>query len=143
MRAIHSVFVIPAALLAGAVQAASAPAAYPVRPVRLIVPFAPGGGTDVIARVIAQQLAEAFGQSVVVDNRPGGAGAAGTEAALRATPDGYTMIMVSGSYATNAALVRLNYDPVGDITPIAQICDAASLLALHADRKSTRLNSSH
>ena len=83
------------------------PATYPVRPVRLIVPFAPGGGTDASARLIAQKLTESFGKSVVVDNRAGGGGTVGVETAVNATPDGYTMLLISASYATNAAIYRL------------------------------------
>ena len=104
---------------------------YPNKPVRLIVPFAPGGGTDIVARVMAQKLTEAFGQSVIVDNRPGGGGTIGTETAVRAVPDGYTMIMVSGSYAANSALFKLPYDPVNDIQAIAQIGDTGFVLAVH------------
>ena len=104
---------------------------YPTKPVRLIVPFVPGGGTDIVARAMAQKLTEAFGQSVVVDNRAGGAGTIGVETAVRAIPDGYTMIMVSASYSTNAAIFKLPYDPVNDITPISLIGESAFMVALH------------
>src|SRR5688572_10426180 len=77
---------------------------YPTKPIRLIVPFPGGGQTDVVARALSQRLAEVFGQTVVVDNRPGAAGSIGIEMAMRAPPDGYTMVMVSGSYAANVAL---------------------------------------
>ena len=104
---------------------------YPMRPIRLIIPFAPGGGTDLMARVFAQKFSEASGQSVVVDNRAGGGGTIGTEIAVRSAPDGYTLCMVSTSYSTNAALFKLPYDPVTDITPIAMLGDAGILLTLH------------
>lgn len=104
---------------------------YPTKPIRLIVPFAPGGGTDIVARVMSQKLTDAFGQSVVVDNRPGGGGTIGTETAVRAVPDGYTMIMVSGSYAANSALFKLPYDPVNDVQAIAQIGDTGFVVGLH------------
>ncbi len=104
---------------------------YPTKPIRLIVPFAPGGGTDIVARSLAQKLTEAFGQSVVVDNRAGAAGTIGTETTVRATPDGYTMIMVSASYSTNAALFKLPYDPINDISPIALIGESGFMVALH------------
>lgn len=104
---------------------------YPNRPIRLIVPFPPGGGTDLMARVIAQKLTEVFGASVVVDNRGGAGGTIGAETAVRAAPDGYTMAVVSGSYATNAALYKLPYDPVNDIAPIAVLGESAFLLSLH------------
>ena len=124
---------IAAALLASALAAvqASAQTDYPTKPIRLIVPFAPGGGTDIVARAMAQKLTEALGQSVVVDNRAGGGGTIGAETTVRATPDGYTLAMVSGSYAANAALFKLPYDPVNDITPIALIGETGFLVSLY------------
>lgn len=104
---------------------------YPTKPIRLLVPFAPGGGTDIVARVIAQKASESLGQSVVVDNRPGGGGTIGAETAVRANPDGYTLIMVSGSYGTNAALYKLPYDPLNDIQPIIMIGESGFVVALH------------
>ena len=104
---------------------------YPTRPIRLIVPFAPGGGTDIMARVTAQKLTESFGVPVIVDNRPGGGGAIGTETAVRANPDGYTMILVAAAYATNAALYTLPYDPVNDVAPIALVGETGNLVTLH------------
>lgn len=106
-------------------------AAYPTRPIRLLVPFAPGGGTDIMARLIAQRMTEVLGQSVVVDNRAGGGGTVGAELAVRAAPDGYTLAMVSGSYGTNAALYKLPYDPVKDIQPIVLIGETGFVLAVH------------
>lgn len=114
-------------LAAGAAQAQQK---YPSRPIRLVVPFAPGGGTDIMARSLAQKLSEAFGQTVVVDNRAGGGGTIGTETVIRATPDGYTMIMVSGSYAANAAVYKLPYDSVADISAVALIGETANAIAL-------------
>jgi tripartite-type tricarboxylate transporter receptor subunit TctC len=104
---------------------------YPSRPVRMLVPFAPGGGTDITARLIAANVTTAFGQQVIVDNRAGGGGTMGAEMAVRAAPDGYTVIMVSGSYGTNAALYPLTYDPVKDIQPIVMIGDTGFVLSLH------------
>ncbi|MGH8702970.1 MAG: tripartite tricarboxylate transporter substrate binding protein, partial [Burkholderiales bacterium] len=103
---------------------------YPIRPIRLVVPFAPGGGTDIMARSIAQKLSEAFGQTVVVDNRAGGGGTIGTETVVRANPDGYTMIIVSGSFAANAAVYKLPYDSVNDIAPIALVGETGNVIAL-------------
>jgi tripartite-type tricarboxylate transporter receptor subunit TctC len=102
---------------------------YPSRPVRMLVPFAPGGGTDITARLIAANVTTAFGQQVIVDNRAGGT--MGAEMAVRAVADGYTVIMVSGSYGTNAALYPLTYDPVKDIQPIVMIGDTGFVLSLH------------
>jgi tripartite-type tricarboxylate transporter receptor subunit TctC len=104
---------------------------YPHKPIRLIVPFTPGGGTDILARVFAQKFTDSVGQAVVVDNRAGAGGTIGAETTVRAAPDGYTLCMVSTSYATNAALYKLSYDAARDITPIALIGDAGILLTLH------------
>ena len=112
-------------------NAQRAPEQYPSRPVRLIVPFAPGGGTDAMARVFGQKFTESTGQTIVIDNRPGGGGTIGAETTVRAAPDGYTLCLVSTSYSTNAALFKLPYDPLRDITPIALLGDAGILLTLH------------
>ena len=110
-----------AALLAGstAVQAQ----AWPGQPVRLIVPWPPGGGVDTSARIIAQPLAERLGQSIVIENRPGAGGNIGTETAARAKPDGYTLLM--GSSSPNAINIhiypRLGFDPLKDFTPIVYV----------------------
>ena len=104
---------------------------YPTKPIRLMVPFPPGGTPDIVARMLAQKLSETFKQPVVVDNRPGGGGAIGTEAAVRANPDGYTMIVVSAAYAANAALYKLPYDPVNEVAPIALIGEAGFVVTLH------------
>ena len=106
------------AILAPVAVAAST-ARWPTKPVRLIVPFSPGGGTDIIARTLGQKLSETFGQQFIVDNRPGGGGTIGAETTVRAAPDGYTMCLVSASYAANPALYRLPYDPVNGIAPIS------------------------
>jgi len=110
---------------------ALAQSAYPTKPLRLIVPFAPGGGTDIVARLLAQKLTESFKQTVIVDNRAGGGGTMGAETTVRATPDGYTTIIMSGSYATNAAMYKLPYDPVNDVVPMGLIGDTAFIIALH------------
>jgi tripartite-type tricarboxylate transporter receptor subunit TctC len=104
---------------------------YPTKPIRLIVPFVPGGASDIVARIMTQKLGEGFGMPVVVDNRPGGGGTIGTETAVRASPDGYTMILAGGSYASNAALYRLPYDPVNDVTPIGLIGETGYLVTLN------------
>lgn len=105
---------------------------YPTRPIRLIVPFSIGGPSDIAARMLGPKLAESFGVPVLVDNRPGAAGTIGTEMAVRANPDGYTMIVVSSAtYSGNAALYDLSYDPVNDVTPIALIGEAGLVVTLH------------
>src|SRR6267143_3761913 len=113
-----------AALAAAATLAASAPILaqpYPTKPVRIIVPFAPGGGNDFIARFMAQRLTTAFGQQFIIENRPGGGGSIGVEAGLRAAPDGYTLTLIPSSYTANPSLYKLRYDPMSDIVPIIQI----------------------
>src|SRR5215510_3041095 len=113
-----------------AVGVAQAQEKYPTKPIRLMVPFPPGGQTDVVARIVAQKLGEAFGQTVVVDNRPGGGGTIGTEIAVRAIPDGYTMLQISTSYTANAALYKLPYDPRNDIVPVVMIGEIANMVAV-------------
>ena len=104
---------------------------YPNRPIRLLTPFAPGGGSDILARIIAPQASEALGQSIIVDNRPGGGGTLGAGLTVRSDPDGYTLILVSGSYGANAALHDLPYDSVTDITPVILIGTTGLLVSMH------------
>ncbi len=104
---------------------------FPSRPIRFIVPFPPGGGNDVMARIIGQKLTDALGRQVIVDNRGGAAGNIGTEIAARAAPDGYTLFLGGvGSHGTNPGLQsKLPYDPVKDFAPVSQIA-SASLVAV-------------
>ena len=105
---------------------------YPHRPIRMIVPFAPGGGADITGRAIAQKLAEGLGQQVVVDNRPGAAGNIGTELAARSAPDGYTLLLIGPNHTTNVSLfAKLNYDPVRDFEPISLVTSAPYVLLVH------------
>ena len=104
---------------------------YPTKPIRLIVPFPPGGQTDVVARALSLRLGEAFGQTVVVDNRPGAAGSIGAEIAVKSAGDGYTMVMVSTSYAANVALYRLSYDPVNDVVPIVMVGEIGNMVTVN------------
>jgi tripartite-type tricarboxylate transporter receptor subunit TctC len=97
----------------------------------VIVPLAAGGQTDVVARLLTQKLAETFKQPLVVDNRSGGGGTVGTETVVRANPDGYTMLVVASTYAANAALHKLPYDPVSDVTPIVFLGDTGFVVAVH------------
>ena len=113
-----AVAAIAFSLLAAGVQAQSK---YPSRPIRLLTPFAAGGGSDLLARLIGTPLTEVLGQPIVVDNRPGGGGTLGAGIAARAEPDGYTLIVVSGSFGANAAMHNLPYDSVTGITPIILI----------------------
>jgi tripartite-type tricarboxylate transporter receptor subunit TctC len=104
---------------------------YPTKPVRVIVPFAPGGGSDILMRQLGPKLQQYFGQSFVVDNRGGGGGSIGAEMAARATPDGYTLIVGSGSYAANAAIYKSSYDSVTGVTPIVEIGFSPFIVSVH------------
>jgi tripartite-type tricarboxylate transporter receptor subunit TctC len=117
--------------IAGGSSAAIAQQDFPSKPVRLIVPFAPGGGTDIVARMLAQKLTTSFKQSVIVDNRAGGGGQIGIETAVRSVPDGYTTILMSGSYTTNAAVYKMSFDPVQDILPLGLIGNTSFIVAVH------------
>jgi tripartite-type tricarboxylate transporter receptor subunit TctC len=105
---------------------------YPTRPVRVIVPIAPGGVSDITARLIGQWLSERLGQQFVIDNRPGGGGNIGTEAVVRAPPDGYTLLLVGSFNAVNATFYdKLNYNFIRDIAPVAGIIVVPSVLVVH------------
>lgn len=118
------------ALLAGA-SVAFAQEQYPLRPVRVVVAFAPGGGTDIVARSLAARLSARFGQQFVVDNRPGAGGIAGIELVARSQPDGYTLLVVSSSFAANAVLRKTSYDPIGGFQPISLLSRQALLVLVH------------
>jgi len=105
--------------------------AYPIKPVRIVVPFAPGGGTDLMARFVAQRLTALSGSPFIVDNKPGAGGLIGIEAGVKSAPDGYTLVMVSSSYSVNPALYKLNFDPVADITPVIQLSQGPQLLVVN------------
>jgi len=106
--------------------------AYPVKPVRMIIPFAPGGNTDIIGRVFAPKFSEALGQQVIIDNRGGAGSTIGTELAARAVPDGYTLLMVSAAHTINPAMIRkLPYDSVRDFAPISVIADVPTAFVVH------------
>jgi tripartite-type tricarboxylate transporter receptor subunit TctC len=106
--------------------------AYPSRPVRLIVPLAPGGATDIVARLMGQWLSERLGQPFIIENRPGGGGNVGTEVVVRASPDGYTLLMVGQSNAINATLYeKLNFNFIRDIAPVAGIMAVPIVLVVN------------
>ena len=104
---------------------------YPSKPVRIVVPFAPGGGSDFIGRFIAQKLSERLGQQFIVDNRPGAGGNLGAEIALKSAPDGYTLLLIAGSYTVNPSLYKPTFDAVNDITPIIQLSQGPFIIAVH------------
>lgn len=125
--------VLATLLIAGAAHAADN---YPNRPITLIVPFTPGGSTDIIARVMSKQLGAALGQTIIVENKPGAGGIIGTQAAKAAAPDGYTIIMGAiGTFGANATLYRrLPYDPVKDFAPISLVAAVPNVLAVNPNR---------
>ena len=107
-------------------------AQYPGKPVRLIVPFPPGGGTDTLARIVGQKLAETFGQQVIIDNRPGAGTNIGAEIAAKSAPDGYTVLMGNISHAINVTLYsRLAYDLAKDFAPVSLLASTPNILVVH------------
>jgi tripartite-type tricarboxylate transporter receptor subunit TctC len=123
LLAMSMVFALPAAAFAAG--------QYPTKPVRLVVPQPPGGGTDSVARRIAPKLSERLGVQVVVDNRPGAATIIGSELVAKSNPDGYTLLLAPASYTASAALQKLPYDPIHSFSPIAKIGEAMSALVVH------------
>jgi tripartite-type tricarboxylate transporter receptor subunit TctC len=103
---------------------------YPTKPVRVVVPFAPGGGSDFIARFMAQRLTTALGQQVIVENKPGAGGILGIEAGIKSPADGYTLTLIASSYTVNPSIYKINFDPVNDITPIIQISQGPLLVVV-------------
>jgi len=102
---------------------------YPAKPIRIIVPFAPGGPNDILARLVGQRLAEAWGQQVIVDNRPGASTMIGSDLAAKAAPDGYTLLMVSTSTAVNPSLqAKVPYDTLRDFAPVIQLVSSPNVL---------------
>ena len=107
------------------------PAGYPSKPIRFLVGFTPGGTNDIVARALAIKLTESMGQTVVVENRPGANTAIATELCARAVPDGHTILINSQGHATNPALTKLSFDPVGDFAFISLLAEAQQLVVVH------------
>ena len=124
---------LAAAALALALPAAAAQVQdkWPQRPIRMLTPFAPGGGSDILARALSPRVSESIGQTIVVDNRPGGGGTLGAGLAVNAVPDGYTFILVSGSHGANAAMHDLPYDSVTGITPIILVGETGLIVTMN------------
>lgn len=131
-RSLRGLCVVPLALCAMSPvnQAVAQGTDFPSRPVRMINPYTPGGAVDFVARSLAQLLNGAWGQPVIVDNRPGAGTNIGTEMVVRAAPDGYTLLLTSAVIATNVTLYRLPFDPVKDLTPVALAAQAPFILAV-------------
>ncbi len=113
--------------------AARADAGYPTKPIRMIVPYAPGGGSDIVARIAGQKMSESLGQAIVVDNRPGAAGMLGAEMAANAPADGYTLLLADSSFTINASYYtkQVRYDARNHFVPVALIADTPYLLVAH------------
>lgn len=135
-RIVLMIFFVALALPAAAAQVER----YPIKPIRVVVPFTPGGSNDLLGRIVAQKLNEAWGQPVIIDNRPGAGSTIGIELVVRAAPDGYTLLTTSGGIAINVSLYRLPFNPVTDLTPVALLAQMPYLLAVHpaVPVKSTR-----
>ena len=122
------ILMVLAFVYAGAVAAQS----YPLRPIRMIIPWPPGQATDLMGRIVAMKLSEQFGHQVVADNRPGAGGMIGTDAAAKATPDGYTLLAASsGPVSINPLLQKVPFDPVKDLAPVANVVRAPFILVSH------------
>ena len=120
-----------AVVFAGLLVSTASAQTWPVKPVRVIVPFAPGGGADLTARPISQKLSESLGQQFIVDNRGGAGGAIGMELTAKAPPDGYTIMSVSGSYSATAATRKMGFDPLDATVPVVEIGYAPNVLVVH------------
>jgi len=111
---------------------------FPSKPIRIVCPFAPGGGSDFIARVGADLLGKNIGQSVIVDNRPGAGGTLGTDYALHQPADGYTLLLVAGSYTVNPSLYKLKFDSAKDMTPVIQLSKGAYVVCINPNKVPAR-----
>jgi tripartite-type tricarboxylate transporter receptor subunit TctC len=130
LRPLSTVLLGTAALAVAAVSADAQN--YPTRPIRVIVPFSPGGAADTPGRLLFNKLSETIGQQIVVDNRPGAGSTIGADLAAKATPDGYTLLMVSNTHVISSALYKkLPYDALRDFTPILEFGDAPNVLVVH------------
>jgi tripartite-type tricarboxylate transporter receptor subunit TctC len=111
---------------------AQSAATYPAKPIRLVVPFPPGSGTDILARILAQEMSKSWKQTVVVDNRPGASTIIGTDIVAKAPPDGYALVMASNNHAINSTLfAKLPFDPVKDFTPVGQVAVLPFMLVVN------------
>jgi tripartite-type tricarboxylate transporter receptor subunit TctC len=120
-----------AVLLAPLATFAAEAQTYPSKPVKIVVGFAPGGGSDFAARVVAQQLTERLKSQVIVENKPGAGSLIGAEFVIKSAPDGYTLLLTPASYTVNPSVYKLSFDPLNDITPIAQISKGPYVIAVH------------
>jgi tripartite-type tricarboxylate transporter receptor subunit TctC len=127
MKSLSAMVLVCAVALYSGMAAAQS---YPSKPVRLIIPFPPGGSNDIVGRFIATKLTERLGKQVVADNRGGAGGIIGTEAAAKSEPDGHTLLIISSAYAINTSLQKLPYDPAKAFTPVAKLGTGPSALTV-------------
>lgn len=131
MRALHRrTLLIAAGATALIAASAFAQTSYPNRPVKIVVGFAPGGGSDLVARLLAAKLGEKIGQPVIVENRPGAGGMLGAEYALKQPADGYTLFLAAASYTVNPSVYKLHFDVIKDMTPVAQLARGPFIVAV-------------
>jgi tripartite-type tricarboxylate transporter receptor subunit TctC len=136
LRLLAPLFVLAPVLVSALAQAQS----YPSRPIQFIVPYAAGGNGDIVSRLVGQRLAPVLGQPVLIDNRPGAGGNIGAQAAARATPDGHTWVLTSGTHAINMTLYKSpGYDVVRDFAPVAMLTSAPFVLIVHPSVKAATL----
>ncbi len=141
MKTLHWPRMAAGLLIVAALSAGALAQNYPTRPIRFIVPLPPGGGADIVARVVAERLGKSLGQQVLVDNRPGGGTVIGADAAAKSPPDGYTLLLgTATTHAINASLVRkLPYDPVKDFAPITLVAVLPQIIVAHPSLPVTTL----
>ena len=131
-RLLHAALLVMFSIAPLSAAGPLAAADYPSRPLRLLVPFPPGGGNDLLARILAGRLTDAFGQQVVVDNRAGGGGVIATDIAAKAPPDGYTMLLgFIGPLAISPNITRLPYDPLGDLAALDILASSYHIVVIN------------
>src|SRR5258706_9672719 len=133
MRNMRAVLLAATGFLIALTASAAAQSDYPNRPVRLIIPFPAGGSNDIVGRAIAQQMGERLGKQMIVDNRTGAGGIIGTELAAHATPDGYTILVISIAHSVNPWLYKLPYDPIKAFAPIGVMGSGPNVIVVHPD----------
>jgi tripartite-type tricarboxylate transporter receptor subunit TctC len=132
VKTLHSILKILAPLVAlTAFAGAAAAEDYPARPIRLIIPFPPGGSNDVVGRIVAGQLSKKLGQQIFVDNRAGAGGVVGSDVAAKATPDGYTLLVISVAHAVDPWIYKLPYDPIKDFVPVGIMGTGTNVLSIN------------
>jgi tripartite-type tricarboxylate transporter receptor subunit TctC len=132
MKSVLGIVALAASLYAMSSVAAQSPAPYPTKPIRMVIPFSTGGGTDLVGRILAKEMSELLGQSVIVDNRTGAGGHIGIEIVARSNPDGYTALFINQSIATNESVhKKLNYSALRNFAPVSRVGELQFILAVH------------